>query len=277
MSITLGADPELFLRDVRTGSVHSAVGLIGGTKAKPIPMEGLRDGFAMQEDNVMVEYNIPPATSGNRFARHISEGLRHINHVVRTTGLPLELDIGACSRMFSHDQLANRQAQLFGCSPDFNAHQQGQPWPTVKPEFLNEDAGGWRFAGGHVHIGYDAKVPDFVVAAFADVYLGLPAVSLDQQGKRRDLYGQAGRYRPTEYGIEYRVLSNFWIWDQMLAQDVGNRAYALGCLIESGEEELQRLYAEIPWPDVQGAINREDEEQAADLIMYLRSDLGMEV
>jgi hypothetical protein len=242
-------------------------------------MDGLAEGYAMQEDNVMVEYNIPPANSGNRFARRIADGLRHINHVVRTTGLPLELDIGACSRLFPHEELRNRQAAQFGCSPDFNAYQQGQPWPTIKPLLLEEPEGGWRFAGGHVHIGWERHtgMPDFIAAAFADVYLGLPSVSLDQQGKRRELYGQAGRYRPTEYGIEYRVLSNFWIWDEMLANDVGNRAYALGVFLEGDVNELQRLYAEIPWPDVQDAINNEDEDQAADLITYLSRDLGMEV
>lgn len=275
--ITLGSDPELFLRDTRTGSVHSAVGLIGGTKSKPIPMDGLAEGFAMQEDNVMVEFNIPPATSGQRFARRIAEGLTHINHVVRTTGLPLELDIGACARMFQHGQLNNRQAQMFGCSPDFNAHQQGQAWPVIKAESLLNDEGGWRFAGGHVHMGYDSEIPDFVVAAFADVFLALPSVSLDQQGERRALYGQAGRYRPTEWGIEYRTLSNFWIWDQSLSRAIGDKAYCLAALIEGSMEEVQRLYAEVPWPDVQDAINTENEEKACDLITYLRNDLGMEV
>jgi len=275
--ITLGTDPELFLRDTRTGGVYSAVGLIGGTKDKPIPMEGMAEGFAIQEDNVMVEFNIPHASSGQRFARRVREGLLHINHVVRTTGLPLDLDIGACARLFTHEQLNNRQAQMFGCSPDFNAHQQGQPCSPIKPEALVEEAGAWRFSGGHVHLGYESAAPDFVAAALADVFLGLPSVSLDQQGVRRSLYGQAGRYRPTPYGIEYRSLSNFWIWDEQLSRQIGDRAYTLGTYLEGDAAELQRIYAEIPWHDVQDAINTENEEKAADLLTYLRTDLNLEV
>jgi hypothetical protein len=275
--ISLGTDPELFLRDVRTGAVTPVVGLIGGTKDEPIPMEGMLSGFAMQEDNVMLEFNIPPATSAQRFARRVETGLSFIAQLVRTSLPHHEVDVGACARLFSFEALQTPQAAVFGCSPDFNAHMQGQPWPTVKPVALETDGGAWRFAGGHVHLGYEAGVPDYVAAAFADVFLGLPSVALDEQGERRKLYGQAGRYRPTDWGIEYRTLSNFWIWDTQLSTQVGARAYSLGYLLENGDEaEMQRLYAEIPWSDVQAAINNEDEELAADLIVYCSSDLGME-
>lgn len=275
--LSIGTDPELFLRDTRTGAATPVCGLIGGTKDSPIPMEGMADGYAVQEDNVMLEFNIPATTSANRFARRVDDGLRYIRQLVRTSLPNHDLDTGACSRLFSFEDLSSRQAMVFGCSPDFNAHEQGQPWPTVKPVALEDQGGAWRFAGGHVHLGYESEVPEFVAAAFADVYLGLPSVSLDQQGLRRTLYGQAGRYRPTSYGIEYRTLSNFWIWDTMLAQDIGTRALRLGYMLEERQDELQRLYAEIPWSDVRDAINTENEEKAADLIVYCSRDLGMEV
>lgn len=271
--ITLGADPELFLRDDRTGAATSVVGLIGGTKGAALPMEGLADGYGIQEDNVMCEFNIPAASSPRRFSRSIDTAVNWVRQLVRTTLPHHSLDVGACSRMFAPWELENEQAMVFGCSPDFNAHQQGAACHPVKPEALVEQDGSWRFAGGHVHLGYESEAPDFVAAAFADVFLGLPSVSLDKQGMRRTLYGQAGRYRPTPYGIEYRVLSNFWIWDRRVADDVASRAYSLGQLLEGDAAELQRMYTEIPWIDVQAAINQEDEGKAADLIAYLSRDL----
>ena len=273
--ITLGADPELFLRDTRTGAATSCVGLIGGTKRKPLAMIDMPEGYAVQEDNVMVEFNIPAQSTGRRFGRAVGNGIDYIRQLVRTSLPNHDLDMGACTRLFNSYELDNKQAQLFGCSPDFNAHNQGNPCPAVKPEALMEDDNAWRFAGGHVHLGYESEAPDFVAAALADVFLGLPSVGLDEQGLRRKLYGQAGRYRPTSYGIEYRTLSNFWIWDARLAQTIGERAWALAALLETDAEEIQRLYAEIPWTDVQQAINSEDEMKAADLIAYCSNDLSI--
>lgn len=279
---TIGADPELFIRNKHTGTVTSAVGLIGGTKSEPLPIPGLasRDGYTMQEDNVMVEFNIPPATSSTRFSRSIRTALDELINVVRTTRSDLEVDVAYSTRLFPQSELCTEQAQMFGCSPDFNAHRQGQAWPTITPEALIEDGGAWRFAGGHIHLGYEVKgIPEYVVAALCDVWLGLPSIGLDEQGMRRELYGQAGRYRPTPYGIEYRTLSNFWIWSNSHASYFGRQALRLCEYISNPkiQEALQSMYAEIPWNDVQRAINTEDQTVAHDLLQYIRHEVGMEV
>ena len=277
MTMTIGADPELFIRDSRTGSVVPIVGLIGGTKDHPIAMEGMADGFAMQEDNVMLEFNIPASATSRRFSRNIESALDYALNFIRIKSEHLEFDVGRCSRMFTTDQLSSKQARIFGCSADFGAYEQGQPLPTPNPDDLVDGDAAWRFSGGHVHLGYDSEVPDFVVASFADIYLGLPSVALDKQGIRRTLYGSAGRFRPTPWGIEYRTLSNYWIWDGGLRTTIGNNAFMLLRLVESKDKSaLQRLYAEIPWTDVRAAINEEDFTKAADLITYLSNDLRME-
>lgn len=41
-----------------------------------------------------------------------------------------------------------------------------------------------------------------------DAFLGLPSVIKDKDKKRRSLYGKAGCFRITDYGVEYRVLSS---------------------------------------------------------------------
>lgn len=224
----------------------------------------------------MLEFNVPPARRARSFSASIQQALDYARNFIRIRSPHLEFDIGQCSRMFSHDQLDNRQARLFGCSADYNAHDQGRALPCPNPDDLVEDDGAWRFSGGHVHLGYESEAPPFVVGAMCDVYLGLPSVALDKQGMRRSLYGSAGRYRPTEWGVEYRTLSNFWIWDDNLRQNIGARALALTELVEGDVARLQRLFAEIPWNDVQDAINEESETKAADLITYLTRDLGVQ-
>jgi hypothetical protein len=272
MSVSIGTDPELFLTDSRTGGVVPVCGLIGGEKGKPMDLGG---GFGVQEDNVMVEFNTPPKHDPYDFAASVREGIEKVTNLVCTRHEHLRLD-DQSERLFSGIQLDTPQARMFGCSQDFDAYQQGSPFTPVLPEELVDGDGAWRFAGGHVHLGYDNPhgIPDFVVSSFADVFLGLPAVGLDNQPKRRALYGAPGRYRPTPYGIEYRVLSNFWVMDGGLVEQIGYRAYNLGSFIEgSKESRLQTLFKEIPWADVCKAISDEDAGRAADILAYVRHDL----
>lgn len=274
--ITLGADPEFFVRDERNGLTVPIIGLIGGSKGKAVPIPGITaEGFGMQEDNVMAEYNIPASRNSRDFARNVVNGWERVSDFVRTKQPHLEVDLGRCARLFTYEQLDHPQAATFGCSTDYSAYAQGEALPAPDPMELQEQDGAWRFAGGHVHIGLETAAPDFVVAQFADVFIGLPSVAMDRQGKRRDLYGSAGRYRPTAYGIEYRTLSNFWIWDEGLAEQIGERATYLAMFMESDTEAVQKLNAEVPWPDVQRAIDTEDEVLAADLIAFLSQDLGL--
>lgn len=276
--ITIGADPEFFVRDARSGAVAPIIGMLGGSKGKAVPIPNLTtDGFGMQEDNVMAEYNIPAATSADAFADHIVRGWRGVVDFVRTKQPSIEPDVGIAARLFTDAQLDHPQAMTFGCSRDYNAYEQGKALPPPDPERLVDGDGAWRFAGGHVHIGLTTEVPDFVVAMFADIYLGLPSVALDKQGKRRELYGSAGRYRPTSYGIEYRTLSNFWIWDRSIAEQIAIQSFNLAYKMQGDVAQLQKLNSEVPWPDVQRAVNEEDDELAADLIAYLSNDLGMDL
>jgi len=55
-NITIGGDPEFFLKNKNTGEFIPAIGLIGGTKKEPIDIspEG-KTGYALQEDGVAGE------------------------------------------------------------------------------------------------------------------------------------------------------------------------------------------------------------------------------
>jgi hypothetical protein len=268
VNITLGADPEFFIRDRETGITVPVCGLLGGTKGAPIPY-GL---FGLQEDNVMCEYNIPAQCDVTRFARYVNEG-RGACLALLNEKYPrmYEADM-APSRIFTFEQLAHPQAAVFGCSPDYDAYQLGQPNRRIAPKELEEPRGGWRFSGGHVHIGFrDSQkfdVPAYVAAQFADVFLSLNVLRYDAQGERRKHYGTAGRYRPTPYGIEYRTLSNAWTGSVAVSEQVGSYASYLGYFLCRSKADIKRVWSEVPWQDVKRAIETEDVALAASLASF---------
>lgn len=269
--VTLGSDPEVFLCHPTTRAFVPVCGKLGGTKEKPIAMTGLGTGYAVQEDNVMLEFNIPACRSYRSFTESMELALAYVWDLARTR---LDATIApTCSALFPMPDLMQPGAMTFGCSPDFDAYAAGSPHPRVDPKSLRTENGEWRFAGGHIHLGYSKEdVPPFVAAQFADLWLGLPSVRNDKQGKRRELYGKAGRYRPTKYGIEYRTLSNFWLFDPGLLEQVAANAERLAVyLSNTPNRQLQKHYAEIPWKEVQTAIDTENEVLAADISVFSRN------
>lgn len=275
-AVTIGTDPEVFLRSAQTQAQYPVCGLIGGTKDEPLPFPE-DERYRVQEDNVMLEFNTPPVITADDFADTIGHGIELCRNLVRTRNPDLSLYDGAHELLFPHELIQQHPgAMRFGCSPDFDAYNSGAAYPALDPSILNEGGGQWRFAGGHVHIGYQNPndVPHFVVASFADIFLGLASLGLDEQPKRRQLYGQPGRYRPTAYGIEYRTLSNFWIWEGATRYEVGLRALRLGSYIQgSTESQLLSAFRETPWADVRQAIQTEDSVRAADILVYCVEEL----
>jgi len=199
--ITLGADPELFVENAK-GEIISAEGMIGGTKEEPIPIT--KDGHAIQEDNIMVEFNIPPCTTEDEFVKNLDLVEEFLN-----TKLELQdnckLNYSASAELDSK-YLQTPQAKMFGCEPDFNVHLKA-PNQSPNPET------NLRTAGGHIHVGYnnpDITISENIVYAM-DIMLGLPSVNLDSDDRRKEMYGLAGCFRFKDYGLEYRSLSNFWL------------------------------------------------------------------
>lgn len=274
--VTLGADPEFFITDNSRRPVPIC-GMLGGTKGVPIRMSAdLDPGFTLQEDNVMVEFNVPPTSSLNTFVTQIQSATTFLTEKIKGMGY---LPSYHPEMKFPKSRLKHPQAAQFGCSPDFNAHESGQVFPKIDIEQLAiPNFGQWRFAGGHVHIGYKADVPDFVAASFADLFIGLRMAAMDPQNERRKYYGQPGRYRPTSYGIEYRTLSNFWIWDYGYLCEVGGAAHALGEYLQQTDITMLRThYQNVPWLSVQDAIRMGDSNIANQIRQFLSSELNWEI
>jgi hypothetical protein len=209
----LGCDPEVFLQDA-AGKFISSVGLIGGSKDMPRPID--EEGNAVQEDNVTVEFNTPPCENVEDFKKHVKRNKDWITQQAAKFGL---VPCIKPSAVFEDDQLNTEAAQTFGCEPDFNAWRDGKMNPRP-----NADNPNLRSCGGHVHIQIlDDRIDQLEVVKAMDLFVGCLMLEFDDDTGRRELYGKAGAFRKKSYGVEYRTASNRWIesderiqwvWDQ---------------------------------------------------------------
>lgn len=250
--LKLGCDPEIFLADA-AGVLRSSIGLIGGSKEEPLPLP-LGDGYAVQEDNVAVEFNTPAAESREAWDKSIATTVEFLeNHVREKYGFHFStLSAG----LFNPEELADPRALKFGCDPDFNVWTGKQnPRPKAVDATL-------RSCGGHVHVGYTFKSGSDAMRLLKlmDLHLGVGSIILDEGQLRKQLYGKAGAFRTKTYGVEYRTLSNFWIFDKSLRNWVwDNTTKAMEALSTDFDiDSLQQPITE--------AINRNNKTLAMELI-----------
>ena len=188
-NITVGADPELFIVNEKTGKVVSSIGIIPGEKGNAWKSDDMPEGFGIEVDNILGEFNIPPCKTKEEFINNIEYMKDYIDRFVKEKNPDLGIQCIA-SREVDEDQLQSDEAKLFGCSPDFNAYTEME---NEKPDGESTNL---RSAGFHIHIGYDNNDIDTSVqlVKYLDLYLGVPAVIDDPDKKRRSLYGKAGSF-----------------------------------------------------------------------------------
>lgn len=215
-SFSIGADPELFAQDT-AGVLRSCIGLIGGTKEEPKWLDDHKS-LGVQEDNVAAEYCFAPAYNEEQFVQAIELGKSAVASILKQHNLLLS---NKASHSFIAEELEHPMALVFGCDPDFNA------WDLKQNEKPTADDKCFRTCGGHVHIGVDGctdPMEQVRLTKLMDLHLGLWSVIEDTDTQRRNLYGAAGCFRPKPYGIEYRTLSNYWIFDKSTIRSVYSRA-----------------------------------------------------
>lgn len=227
VNVVRGADPELFLRDENNNPLPS-IGLIGGSKSHPRQLGG---GFALQEDNVTVEFNIPPAKSKEQFATSIGYVLEYLRQEVSAKNFSLDI---SPTMEFEEWQLQHPQAQELGCEPDYNAWSgRINPRPLAPPTL--------RSSGGHLHIGYDNPTKELSreIVRVHDLFVSVPSIIYDNDMKRRQIYGKAGAHRIKKYGVECRTFSNFWIKSEELTNWVYEQSEKAINFINEGREISQ--------------------------------------
>jgi hypothetical protein len=210
----LGADPEVFLKD-RNNKHLSVIGMIGAGKEDPLQVAGMPKGFTLQEDNVALEFGQPPASTADEFVFNTRAAM-----LAGLSTLKGKRFSRLSCTVFEEDQMGTPMAHIFGCEPDFDAYSGKKNTKPVPPhKFM-------RSAGGHVHIEMPKKTTmkeKRLLVRAMDLYLGVPSVLMDSGSERRQLYGKAGCFRYKPYGVEYRTLSNFWIFKKHLTKWVWNQ------------------------------------------------------
>jgi len=133
-------------------------------------------------------------------------------------------------------ELMHPQAMTIGCDPDYNA------WTERRnPTRNGMELGPVRTAAGHVHIGVPnpniAPIYRTYLARACDLMLGVPSILLedDEENIRRQFYGAAGAYRPKPYGIEYRVLGNWWVKEDKYRKWIFNQAIRAVNTVEAAQ------------------------------------------
>lgn len=252
-NVTIGADPEVFVS--QGTQILSAIGTIGGSKEAPRPV---RSG-AVQEDNVLAEFNINPAHNLQEFISNIKDVYGDMSDILLQHKLqPMVIS----SHRFKKQQLESwgEKAMEFGCSSEYDA------WTTKVLKKPNASST-LRTAGGHIHIGYDN--PDEGInnriAQIMDYTLAIPSVLVDTDKLRRKMYGKPGAVRHKPYGVEYRTLSNFWIASEELMTWAYNQTVA----VTQDLSILDTFMSVVSPKEVQDVILKSDEKRASEICNQL--------
>lgn len=231
--LTYGADPEILLFDNEENRVVSAIPVLG--RDKNIPYE-LSEYVKFYYDNTMAEFTVRPADSIPDFIKSIRESLESIHtFLTKTHGNKYSIKVKA-AHVFDDEFLDHDDAKKIGCDPEYCAY-------IVRDIVPDSFVGGLRSCGGHIVCGHN-KFNELTfeeqeqtpllnlegrcnLTKLLDYYLAVPMILVDNDPTatiRKQLYGSCGRHRAPVYGLEYRVLSNFWIQSPRLVDMVARLA-----------------------------------------------------
>ncbi len=243
-NITIGCDPEIFIRNTKTRNFVSGHNLVKGTKDNPEKWEK----GAIQADGLAIEFNTIPARNANAFVTGVMDNLNFISGILKGFNESYAVAIKPTAT-FTKDYFDTLpdDAKELGCQPDFNAYT---GMTNVKPKTDKPI----RTGAGHVHIGFLGEkntVSDVLenqhfetcsaLVRQLDVSLFLPSLLFDSDTERRKLYGFPGSFRPKAYGVEYRPLSNQWLRSPTLMTYVFNTTLRATRDMFNGEDYTQKI------------------------------------
>jgi hypothetical protein len=201
MTMTIGADPEVFILDKTTGNYIDPMWVTFGTKQDPEPL-GVGH---IQADGCAIEFNIPPSNSEDEFVNNIKSMMQALNERVKEVNSDWDIVVTPIINWRGDIPF---HALETGCDVDYNLNGKVNPKPTLVDKV--------RTGGGHIHIGYDtpktrkeAFTKALEVAKVVNPHI-LKLQSSEASMERRKYYGN-GAFRPKPYGVELRDLDNTWL------------------------------------------------------------------
>jgi hypothetical protein len=246
----------------------------------------------MYGDNALLEFTMPPEESSEDMVESLTSlfggaqirlGKRYriepqASHVYKKEELE---DVVSPTIRDKDGNLIRYSHWESGCNPNFNGYKLE---PNPPANFTN----GLRTGSFHIHVGdldYAKNGEDGLLHSLdnkalairlLDIYLGCASILFDcdpSSPARRELYGKAGEFRPTPYGVEYRVLGNYALRCPSTTRLVFDLVeYAMAHFNEGTALDVARSVDE---DQVQAAINKPDRNLARLILLKARTPLRL--
>jgi len=110
MKFTIGSDPEAFILSEAVNSVVSAKRFTVGTKDVP---EDMGDGYALMNDNILIEGNVPPSRTRDEFIVNMTK--LH-DMISERASRRFAKQVNSDAMEISTDLARTKEAREFGCS-----------------------------------------------------------------------------------------------------------------------------------------------------------------
>lgn len=212
LEVTAGVDPEWFFES--QGAVVPAFQVL--KSKKEVQARGAQWGTYW--DGFQAECFVPPSVKHGELLANLRLALRDGVVEVRTQ-VPTARIAQRTVIDVPEDTLATASEEhvALGCSPSLNAYEM-EGMKVEEPRGLK-----FRFSGGHYHMGVPLMNPGMArrMILASDVVAGVPSLLMFQNHDnpvRRMYYGLPGEYRLPAWGVEYRFLSNAWLFHPAVAK-----------------------------------------------------------
>lgn len=273
LNLTFGSDPELMLFDLSEKKIVSSLRVLKRTKDDPIV---LGNGIKMYADNVLVETSFPPLSMMEDF---ISYFRNIFTRMQESLGAQYRL-LPQASHVYDEAELKDKIKQRdgteisawdIGCNPNFDVYKKqiNEPLPFKD---------GLRTGSFHLHIGNKSwktnpdgklmRMPSKEQAIkIMDIFVGCASILFDKDPTspaRRQYYGKAGEFRPTDYGCEYRCLSNWALRSPITTQLVFD--LTKHAMSHIADDTVQDVLDAIGDELVQDAINNNKPDLATTIL-----------